>query len=150
MLKYTLSIWLPDEISSVVYELNDNYLAGRNPPGDSIINRLFISNKFISKVHFSLILMPPDDGHHFGHYAIKDGNIFTGDRSTNGTWVNGLRIAHESEEHKNELYITNVELRHQDIITFGSTKAPKAIFEILRAEEQELDATSGFSAEIDF
>jgi pSer/pThr/pTyr-binding forkhead associated (FHA) protein len=150
MLKYTLSISSPEDGNGLIYELNDNYLLGRNPPVSSI-NTIAIINKFVSKTHCTLILMPPDDEHHFSYYVVKDGNIFTGDKSTNGTWVNGLRIAHDSEEKQDALWLTSVELRHRDIITFGSSKAPKAIFEIQGEEEQEKDATSTspFPTEID-
>lgn len=148
MLKYNLVVRSPQNEDIATYELNDNYLIGRNPP-DSIINSIVIVNKFISKTHCTLILMPPDDEHHFPHYVIKDGNIFTGDRSTNGTWVNGLKIVSDSEEQVDGLYLTSIELRHQDVITFGSNQAPKAIFEVVGIEEQGKDATGTFSAETD-
>lgn len=148
MLKYTLSILPPGGENIAIHELNDNYLIGRNPPSTAI-NSIVIPNGFVSKTHCTLILMPPDDEHHFSYYVLKDGNIFTGDRSTNGTWVNGLRIANELEEQQNGLWLTSIELRHQDVITFGGSKAPKAVFGIEGIEEVEGDGTGTFSAEID-
>jgi pSer/pThr/pTyr-binding forkhead associated (FHA) protein len=138
MLEYTLSVWIPDVPSVAIYKLSDNYLIGRHTSCDIVI-----PNRFVSGTHCTLILMPPNEEHHYSYYLIKDGNVFANTSSTNGTWVNGMRIANESKE---GLCVTNVELRHQDIITFGGNKSPKATFEIKGLEGDE---TGTFSAEID-
>lgn len=74
-----------------------------------------LSSKFISRVHATLILMPPDLESDRSYYVIKDGHIM-GEKSINGTWVNGEAIARLTK------------LKHQDVITFGTSEYPRAIF----------------------
>ena len=144
ILIYTLSVQMPEtNTPASTYELDGNYLIGRSSFCDIVI-----PNKFVSGVHCTLILMPPDSEHHFFYYVIKDGNIYTGDRSLNGTWVNGLQVVSEFEHKRNQLSITSVELRHEDVIAFGGKQAPKAVFKVQDLEGLEGDETGTFSEDI--
>ncbi len=110
---YSLIVWHMDVANkglATEYSLDTNITMGRQPTCD-----IHLSVKFISRIHCTLILMPPELGNERPYYLIKDGCVF-GDKSANGTWVNEERINQKK-------------LNHQDVITFGiNLEYPKAIF----------------------
>jgi pSer/pThr/pTyr-binding forkhead associated (FHA) protein len=73
------------------------------------------NNRFISRVHSTLVIAEEE-----GRTCclLIDGSLVSGDRSSNGTWVNGDRV-------------NKVKLNHQDVITFGQGSIlPSIVFYI--------------------
>ena len=108
---YQLLIYLNVDQTPITQNLTlATYTLGRSTNCD-----ILVLDKYVSRWHCTLVLMPPDRNNSIPCYSIFDGLLMTGAKSTGGTWVNGCKI-------------TSAQLRHQDVITFGSRSYPKVIF----------------------
>jgi pSer/pThr/pTyr-binding forkhead associated (FHA) protein len=97
-------------ISSLTLDLQE-YRIGRNDFCD-----VCITEKFISRFHCTLILLPPEEPDFAYKYLLWDG-IPMQQRSTGGTWVNGRRINSKI-------------LKSGDVINFSEFKEyPHLVFE---------------------
>ncbi|MFN6560072.1 MAG: FHA domain-containing protein [Nostoc sp. ChiSLP01] len=129
-MNYQLLIYLDDACPPITYDLNRaNYVLGKHSDCD-----IFILEKFVSRHHCTLVLMPPDKKTSVPYYLLVDGLLMVQEsKSTNGTWVNGNRIK-------------AAKLNHQDIITFGPHQYPKAVF-ISEITEIKEDGTNSYYTE---
>jgi pSer/pThr/pTyr-binding forkhead associated (FHA) protein len=110
-MNYQILIYLDAIQPPITQNLNSAiYRLGRNSTCD-----ILVLDKYISRYHCTLVLMPPDKDNVAPYYSIIDGMLMTGTKSTGGTWVNGRKV-------------NNFKLNHQDVITFGSRPYPKIIF----------------------
>jgi pSer/pThr/pTyr-binding forkhead associated (FHA) protein len=128
-MNYFLSVYLSPNLP-ITHKLNlVTYIIGRH----SSCN-ILILDKFVSRWHCTLVLMPPDKYCRVPYYSLMDGLVM-GEKSGNGTWVNGKIINYAS-------------LKHQDTITFGNPQEyPYAVFTTDSLEEKPDDGTfSNFEA----
>lgn len=102
-----------DQNHEVAFTLNTTIAIGRGNLR-FVARQLYLPVGFISRTHCTLILKAPDEHSDRAYFAIKDGNR-SGEKSKNGTWVNGDRIINE------------ISLKHQDVITFAGGSVFPAI-----------------------
>jgi pSer/pThr/pTyr-binding forkhead associated (FHA) protein len=121
------SLIIKDEFSTKEIVLDSAYYSiGRSPACDIILDF-----KVVSRYHCGLVLMPPDSIFEDYYYLIKDGNLM-GERSANGTFINGKKIN-----------IWN--LQNQDEISFSpGLEYPKLNFAIASNEEPEHPTFTSF------
>lgn len=121
---FSLKLCVSAQEAPITFDLDASiYVIGRHSSCDIVI-----PNKSISRFHCSLILMGGDKNCK-PFYVLKDGRI-CGDKSSNGTWVNGTKIGTH-------------QLNCFDLISFSSSKEyPNFIFEVsnlfLDSEQQTL------------
>lgn len=100
---YSLIVALASGLTQTFHLEKAYYTLGRQSSCDISLT----GNKFISRVHCTLVVVEEDSQ---TFCLLIDGSLVTGDRSFNGTWVNGQQI-------------TSHKLSHQDVITFGQSSA---------------------------
>lgn len=115
---YSLVISLDkNEVSSALELTSSIYSVGR-----SLVCDVVVIDCKVSRLHCCLILMPSDKISDKPYFIIRDGAL-SGEKSANGTWVNGQRVAVQV-------------LHNQDEIRFGENLMyPKLIFLIEQQEE---------------
>lgn len=108
---YSLTIALTSGITQAFNLEKAHYTIGRGRNCDISIT----NHNFISRIHCTVVVAEVDSN---PYCLLIDGDLVSGDRSLNGTWVNGQQI-------------TSTKLNHQDIITFGQNSTlPKITFYI--------------------
>jgi pSer/pThr/pTyr-binding forkhead associated (FHA) protein len=120
--KYFITICLaPGQISTALELTNSIYLIGRNSNC-----AITVIDPRVSRVHCCLILMPPDFFSPYPYYVLKDGGL-NGDKSANGTWVNGQNII-------NKIFPLN----NHDELTFGQGLYYPKVFFSIETEAEEI------------
>lgn len=126
-MNYQLLVHLNIEQAPFIHNLTAAiYLIGKHFSCD-----ILVLDRYVSRQHCTLILLPPDKNNLTPYYSIVDGVLMaTHSKSTNGTWINGKKITNLTQ------------LNHQDTITFGPYEYPKAVF---TADNSEIKDDGTFS-----